>query len=257
MAIHRDANNEGAQRTTGLFVIGPVTACGFFNFDNFTVQGVPLSFFLDSSNLINLNISTAGNVFLQTRIGGTTDFNTGNIAVSTAKWYFWACTLTATGTTSNLYVREVNALGALTVATPGAPPNSTFTPTSYRLAMQGVASAFRMAGHRVWQAVLTTEELERESRQLRARRRTNLRGEYPLIGKTLAEAYRDFGPDNITLTQGSAAPALIEGPPVPWQFNRRRRKIAYEVSSAPVIHTRIPKMQVVEDLRRSLIYANQ
>lgn len=233
MALLRDAANEGAHRTTNLFAIGPFTACGFFNFNNFTVAGTPYQAGIDANNLFNINVSTGGNAQCQFRATSGTDYLTGTIAVSTGIWYFWAITLNSANTVTNMYIRAVNATGALTAATAGAPVGTGFTPTFWRCGFQGVAPNFLMAGYRMWAAELTSEELELESRQTFAKRVANCRGIYPMLGTDLTAAYRDFSVDNTALTTASVAPTVDLGPSVPWRFSRHGRRVSYVVASAP------------------------
>lgn len=73
----------------------------------------------------------------------------------------------------------------------------------------------RIAGYKLYSAVLTQAEVEQEWQQLTPRRTANLHAWYPLLDAT-AGGRTDYSGNARTLGTGASAATTEDGPPVPW-----------------------------------------
>jgi hypothetical protein len=170
---------------------------------------------------------TASGVYsLYLRTGGAAVFGvtewasdyTGS-AIADGTWYHVAMTVAGTGAGQLLgYLNgAVNATGA---------GNSGLTAGTLWAGGHGAAgdnewSNIRLAGLKIYDAVLTAAEILQEMRQLAPVRTTNLNVWSPAVDASAVNAAKDFSGNARDWTVGGTL-AVEDGPPVPWRQGRRR-----------------------------------
>lgn len=226
MAIVTDADADAYNRTTSLPAGNAVTMAAFFffNTDRNASSGV---FSLDDNDT---GAGSADYLYLETTADGTslqafgqraaTFTNTATIVtLSPGNWYFGA--LTHDGSTLRGYAGLLTAasLSTQSVAFAQTPTGL----TNLRIGRTSFTSEFlngRIAGFKVWDAVLSAADLEMERRQLVPVRFANLNTFAPLVGPDATTAVVDYGPNKANFTSGTAT--FGDNPPVPWKMGRKR-----------------------------------
>ena len=226
MAWRISAGGEHLLRTAALPSTTNFSVCGW----QYTLQRSPATTYgniwdledttypSDSSAWIGLVYNDALPSLRLTTTGGGTDFAS---APSDNAWFFWA--LTCSGTGAGTFIGYwVAASGAAFVSANQA--GVSFAPGSM-LWGEDTFDAWvdgRIAGVKVWDAVLTSAELWSERWSLTPVRRANLHLFAPGFRHTDLE---DMSGNGKTLTAGGTL-STEEGPPVPWRTSRARRSIA-------------------------------
>lgn len=150
-------------------------------------------------------------------------------------WYFLAGTHPiGTSGYALTYYHAPALTGALTTVTSGATA-ANFTPTTLEIGRDGDATEFLngTAGPvKMWNRVLTVNEINAERWQVAPVSRTSLWAFHPLFhGGTNASALADWSGNGRTLGGGTAN-TPIAGPPVPWRRGRAR-PAPYAGAAAP------------------------
>lgn len=215
MAVRFDATTDVLQRTTGLPSRTALTACGW------AVRRVDTGFYSTLWTLYNaggeaIGISTETNGDNLTAISHQAA-SASIITLTNDAWFFWA--LTAGASTLTGYAATIgNALSSQTLAQPGA-----FTPSKMEIGCLLDGSYLfngSLAAVKIWDAVLTAEELEKERHQYLPNRLLNLHLFSPLIN-TGGTSFLDISGNGRNWTEGGAV-TDEDGPPIPWKMGRHR-----------------------------------
>ena len=139
-------------------------------------------------------------------------------APSAGVWYF-VCGVKTVGTSLVAYAGAASA-ASLATATWSASQITTFPNTfdisiGRNLAFTSENANGAMAHVKIWDAVLTAAEVERERWSARPRRTADLKAWYPLMGNTVAASLADYSGNDFALTQ-QGTPTVQDGPPVGW-----------------------------------------
>jgi hypothetical protein len=179
----------------------PVTLSGVFGLGSVTQR----TYVLEDSATSTYHMGGSGGA------AAPPDIDTG-YSSATSTWHFAAQSVS--GTTFNCYIRSITD-SSFTTATDDASSSSYVATSWYRCGAAGITSN-RMdgyvAGVKIWEAVLTEDELWTESQRLTPVRFANLHSCYPLIGN---HGTQDIGPNGYAFTE-VGSPTVQDGPPITW-----------------------------------------
>lgn len=233
MAFRTNAAGEYARRTANLPDDVSFTACGWSRLvaDRNAFSSI---FSLESST----NGTSAQYVILETDSNGTdillvqeTSFPLVAItAVNVDEWFFWYVLSSGIGTNStSAGIWRTSTGGWSTRTDPLA--RAAFAPAGMYFGSDSFDewSDARHAAIKVWDATLTTAEIQGERFTYVPRRKTNLNLWVPGFSHA---SLQDYGPNGRTLTAGGTL-STEEGPPIIWDYARRRTAVPFTSGAAP------------------------
>lgn len=223
MAVRIDGSTDILKRTATLPSLTNFTACGWLY--TTAIQNYwGCVFGLESATtnaanqcLLTWNDSNPGKLGIS--VGGSNPIFTTSPSVG--DWAFWAISCAGTGT--NQVTGYLLLPGATTFQTVQG-TRSAFTPAQMSIGNDSFGDEFhngRIDGLRVWDAVLTSDELYQEVWSKRAVRRASLHLETPMADRTLADNYIDISGNGKDLTAAGTL-SVEDGSPAPWRTVRPR-----------------------------------
>lgn len=225
MPIRFDGNTANYfSRTTNLPAVDGFTfACWYkITTDLNVVSQIPVVLYSDVNNFVKIRTSSNGTTQSVAWRSLSTSIASSSFtlqAMSVGVWYFLSFTLS--GVNFNGYSGAVTAR-TLTATSGTATGGSTwFTPTNLRFGRDELASPSPsdgvIANIKMWQAVLTQDELEKERWLMLPKRTTNLHARYLLQpGASEVDHHNGF---NMTV---NGTLANEDGPPMIWGGKSRR-----------------------------------
>jgi Concanavalin A-like lectin/glucanases superfamily len=158
----------------------------------------------------------------------------GATTVATATWIHFALTVAGTGANQMLIYRDGVVEQTLTAIT-GVPTTSLFVGST----QGGDPMNGRVAAIKVWNAVLTADEIRTEMRQYQPQRTLNLLSWHPMLLHT------DLAQYGATWTAGGTL-TTEDGPPIPWSRVTPSSQRPFAVAAATVFPMRpVVQLQAV------------
>lgn len=191
-----------AERTTSLPAGNSMTACGW---GRSPVDGAP------ADSLFTFGYASTSITWMidATNVARISTFDTDGVfsATPTANsWFFWALTIAGSGSNQiNGYLGRLSDATLLTISATDAAATGAATGMAC-----GFTGAPAFTGVRVWDAVLSAAELEKERSSLRPWRVAGLHCWVPMLDAAVKDYSgndRHWAPTGVTVT---------DSPPVPW-----------------------------------------
>jgi hypothetical protein len=206
MSLRVDAVGDQIKRTTAVPVSTAFTVVGFARMMAAPAAAAEAVVFALTTNTSGVDLiywvwDDGGGTLSEFGSYNGTTFSAANPASRPAVGTDFVFCITASGTGANLLKLQWRAIGSTTWVTITA-TLQTGTATQLWLGndVATIWGNIRFAGVKVWDAALTTDELELEASILRPARFTNLHAWWPMFDATLANNLIDYSGNGKTLT---------------------------------------------------------
>lgn len=216
MAIRHDADGDVQHRSTGL---PGITAFTFMGWVLLVVDEDVDSYIFSyggddgAAPAYLVGVTADGTTFGlwngAALFGGTRDL--------TSRWHHLAMTVAGTG--AGQFLGYVN--GRVDVVADGStvPTNTRIIIGNFVSGAGGAGLNCRVAAVKIYAAVLTAQEIEREAKCFVPIRTANINAFYPMIDPDVADNDQDESGQGNHLTQGGTLTTEFPGPPIPWSLH--------------------------------------
>ncbi len=215
MAVRFDGGSgDSFSRTANYPSTTAYTACGWAKLSVDT-NSYAAVFSLDNGGTNYHVIETdSDGTSLKLFFGGSSSGSVSLATLTTGQWFFWAVSNSGTGAGNNVaYYALPNATGLTSASAVG----TSFTPSGMYLGNDGFNEPFNgcIANVKIWDAVLTADELFAEMHAAVPLRKANLHLWTPMHRSSVADSALDLSGAAKNWTVNGTM-AVEDGPPVPW-----------------------------------------